>query len=238
MISHYFPSGISTFSGNIDYVIDLIFILAAAWFVILQGLVIYFAIRYRRRPGVKAAYITGESWRQFAFVLVPVALALVCDLGIDAAGSDTWEAVKGTLPPPALTVHVMAQQFSWKFTYPDEEGKFGTGHELVEDSLHVPAGQVVHVLLESKDVIHDFFVPDLRLKQDILPGRKITSWFNATKPGTYEIACSQLCGPAHFGMRGKIVVDTPSDYTNWLAAERAAQAKKAATDTSSTRGNG
>ncbi len=238
MISQTFLPGISTFSGSIDHVINLIFVLAVGWFIVLQGLVIYFAVRYRRRPGVKASFITGESWGQLAWVLVPVALALVCDLGIDAAGGDTWETVKGDLPPPAVTVHVMAQQFSWKFTYPGEDGKFGTGHDLVEDALHVPAGQVVHVVLESKDVIHDFFVPALRLKQDILPGRAITAWFNASEPGTYEIACSQLCGPAHFGMRGKVVVDTPNDFNTWLTAERAAQAKKAAADTSATRGNG
>jgi len=238
VISALFPPGISTFAGKIDYVIDLIFVLAAVWFVILQGAVIYFAARYRRRPGVKAAFVAGNSWKQLAWILVPAIVVLACDLGIDAAGSDTWLTVKGSAPPAAVTVQVTARQFSWQFTYPDANGAFGAGHDLAESALHVPAGQVVHVILQSSDVIHDFYVPDLRLKQDIVPGRKITAWFVATKPGTYEIACSQLCGPAHFGMRAELVVQTESDYAAWLKAERDAQNKKTASAAPATRGNG
>jgi cytochrome c oxidase subunit 2 len=97
--------------------------------------------------------------------------------------------------------------------------------------LHVPVSKVIRLELESEDVIHDFFVPDLRLKQDIIPGRTISAWFEATKPGTYEIACSQLCGPAHFGMRGELVVQTEADYEAWLKQERAAARTKAARST-------
>ncbi len=236
MISRLFPPNISTFGAEIDHVIDLIFLLVVVWFAIVQGLLIYFAIRYRRRPGVKATYVTGNSWKQLAWIMVPTVLVLICDLGIDAAGGDVWHEVKGSLPPPGVTVQVTAQQFSWQFTYPGPDGTFGTGHDLVGTTLHVPVGQVVHVVLQSKDVIHDFFVPELRLKQDIIPGRRITAWFAATKAGTYEIACSQLCGPAHFGMRGKLVVDTAQDYATWLATERAAQNKTAGATTG--HGNG
>jgi cytochrome c oxidase subunit II len=228
MISRLFPANISTYGGQIDHVIDLIFVVIAVWFVLAQSLLVYFAIHYRRKPGIKAAFYRGHTWRQLSWVLVPAMLVLACDLGIDAAGGATWETVKGSLPPAAVTVQVTGQQFSWQFTYPDANGQFGTGKDLVEDTMHVPVNQVIHVVLQSADVIHDFYVPDLRLKQDVVPGRKITAWFEATKTGEYETACSQLCGPAHFGMQARLVVQTAVDYAAWLSAERSAHGKKTA----------
>lgn len=228
MLSAWFPTSVSTYGGQIDYVINLIFYVTAFWFVLVTAVLLFFVIRYRRRAGVPAAFVQGETGREVAWILVPAFLVLVCDLGIDAAGGRAWEAVKGPPPPAALTVQVMGSQFVWKFTYPGPDGRFGAGNDLKEDSLHVPLGQVVRLELQSEDVIHDFFVPDMRLKQDVIPGRTITAWFQATKPGTYEIACSQLCGPAHFDMRGELVVQTESEYQAWLKQERAAASAKTA----------
>ena len=228
MISAWFPANVSTYGGQIDHVINLIFVIVAIWFVLAQGAIIYFAIRYRRKPGSKAYYVRGEGLRQGAWILVPALLVLVCDLAIDAAGGRAWETVKGSLPPPAMAVQVTGKQFAWLFTYPGADGRFDTGKTLTEDTLYVPVGQVVHIVLQSDDVIHDFFVPELRLKQDVVPGRKITAWFEVTKAGTYEIACSQLCGPAHFGMKTRLVAESPADYEKWLESERTAAEKKTA----------
>jgi cytochrome c oxidase subunit 2 len=101
--------------------------------------------------------------------------------------------------------------------YPGPDGKFGTQDDLeLENMLHVPVDKVVRVILTSKDVIHSFFVPVLRLKQDTLPGRKIDAWFEATKPGTYEIPCAELCGFGHSGMLGYLIVHTNEDYEAWV----------------------
>jgi cytochrome c oxidase subunit 2 len=238
VISAWFPANVSTYGGQIDHVIDLIFMIVAIWFVLAQGTIIYFAIRYRRKPGVKAQYVQGDNLKQGAWILVPALLVLVCDLSIDAAGGRAWETVKGSLPPPDMAIQVTGKQFAWLFTYPAADGRFDTGKNLTENSLHVPVGRVVHVVLQSDDVIHDFFVPELRLKQDIVPGRKITAWFEVTKAGTYEIACSQLCGPAHFGMKAQLVAESPADYQAWLKSERSAADKKTANLTIATPTNG
>ena len=82
--------------------------------------------------------------------------------------------------------------------------------------MTVPAGQVIRLLMTSKDVIHSFYVPQLRLRQDVIPGREIAAWFEATQPGKYEIACSQLCGNSHFAMKGILRVLSPEDYQQWV----------------------
>ena len=238
MISHLFLPSVSSYGGEIDSVIDLIFYLSAFWFLLLQVLLIYFAIRYRRRPGARATYVSGESPKQAAWILIPALLVLVCDLGIDAAGGHAWEIVKGAPPPAALTVRVTASQFVWQFTYPGPDGRFDAGSDLKESGLHVPIGAVVRLELRSEDVVHDFYVPQLRLKQDIVPGRKIIAWFEATKTGTYEIACSQLCGPAHFDMRGELTVQTQQDYESWLKKERSAANTKTAQSQAESLPNG
>ncbi len=236
MISKLFLPSVSTYGGEIDSVINLIFYLSAFWFLLLQGLLIYFAIRYRRRTGHRAQYIPGESLKQLAWILVPTVLVLACDFGIDIAGSHAWEIVKETPPPAELTVRVTASQFVWQFTYPGPDGRFDAGSDLKEDGLHVPVGKVVRLELRSDDVIHDFYVPQLRLKQDVVPGREIVAWFEATKTGSYEIACSQLCGPAHFDMRGELTVQTQQDYESWLKQERSAAKTAQSQDESRHRG--
>lgn len=225
MPASWFPPNVSTYGGQIDSVINLIFYLSAFWFVLFQSALVYFAIRYRRKPGMSAQFVRGESARQIiTWILVPAVLILACDLGIDAAGARAWDIVKRSMPPAAVTVHVTGSQFVWQFTYPGPDGRFGAGQDLKSDSLHVPVGKVVRLVLQSEDVIHDFFVPEFRLKQDAVPGRKIPAWFEATKVGTYEIACSQLCGPSHFNMRGELVVQSEADYNAWLKEQRAAAA--------------
>jgi cytochrome c oxidase subunit 2 len=113
---------------------------------------------------------------------------------------------------------VNGKQFNWDMTYPGPDGEWGTDDDLqLENQLHVPVNEVVHIRLTADDVIHSFFVPQLRLKQDALPGRFINMWFEATKPGTYEIPCAELCGFGHSGMLGYLTVHTEEDYAAWVS---------------------
>jgi cytochrome c oxidase subunit 2 len=115
-------------------------------------------------------------------------------------------------------VQVTAKQFNWQVTYPGADGKFGTADDkTLLDEMHVPANKVVHVHLRSQDVIHSFFVPQFRMKQDAVPGRAIMQWFEATKPGKYELPCAELCGFGHSGMKGWIYVHGAEDYKKWAA---------------------
>jgi len=213
----WFPENISTYGADVDRVFFLIYYIVSFWFVLTQVAIIYFIIRYRRRPGVPAVYVRGDRLRQLAWILVPAAIVLVLDLGIDAAGARVWDTVRIHLPAGDLHLDVTAKQFEWMVTYPGPDGKLGTADDFTLNSeLHVPRGRNIRVTLRSQDVVHSFFLPNTRLKQDAVPGRAIDVWFNVTKTGTYELACAELCGFGHYTMRGSFIVDTPEDYDRWV----------------------
>jgi cytochrome c oxidase subunit II len=218
MILGWLPKDISTFGPDIDSVISLIFYVVGAFFILAEAMLLAFVILYRRREGGRASFIQGESLRELAWVLVPVIIVIGFDVAIDVSAKPVWERVKMERPAAALTVKVAALQFGWEFTYPGPDGQFGTADDLLQsNTLTVPAGRVVGLIISSKDVIHSFYVPELRLKQDAVPGREIPAWFEATRPGKYEIACSQLCGISHFVMKGSLHVLTPEEYQQWIS---------------------
>ena len=135
-----------------------------------------------------------------------------------------------TMPDTDFVVQVTAKKFNWQVTYPGADGKFGTEDDkTLLDEMHVPVNKVVRVILKSQDVIHSFFVPQFRMKQDAVPGREIRQWFEATKPGKYEWPCAELCGFGHSGMRGWIYVHTPDEYSKWAAENLKAEAAAPAT---------
>jgi cytochrome c oxidase subunit 2 len=213
----WFPENVSTFGADVDGIFWLIFYITTVWFFITEGLIVYFIFRYRRRPGQKAVYAAGDTWPQLAWVLAPLALVIVLDLIIDLRGADVWAKVKLQRPPTDFVVHAVGKQFNWEFIYPGADGKFGSDDDLITDNeLHVPVGKPIHVVLKSKDVIHSFFLPHFRLKQDAMPGREIPLWFEATKIGQYEIPCAELCGFGHSGMKGLLVVHTAEEFHQWL----------------------
>ncbi len=218
----WFPEDISTYGPDIDRVFSLIYYIVGFWFVFTQVAIIAFLVRYRRRAHVPARPVRGERWRELAWILVPAAIVLVLDLGIDAAGARVWDAVKKDLPPGDVHLAITAKQFEWLVTYPGPDGKLGTADDFtVNSQLHVPQGKNVRVTLRSQDVVHSFFLPNVRLKQDAVPGRSIDLWFNATKAGSYELACAELCGFGHYTMRGVFVVESPEAYAAWVAQHAA-----------------
>lgn len=218
-MNHWFPENISTFGADIDGVFFLIYYIVGFWFVLTLAAILYFGGRYRRRAGRRAVYIRGDRWRELSWILIPSAIILVLDLGIDAAGARVWETVKTRLPAGDVHLNVTGKQFEWLVTYPGADAKLGTPDDFtVNSELHVPAGQDIRITLRSQDVLHSFFLPNVRLKQDAVPGRAIDVWFKVTKPGEYELACAELCGFGHYVMRGKFIVHTPEEYAQWTRA--------------------
>jgi cytochrome c oxidase subunit 2 len=214
----WFPENVSTYGGSIDSLFSLIFYITSGAFILTQGTLLYFLIRYRRRDGRKAAYIHGDRPREAAWTMVPLLIVLALDVWIDYRGAETWAMVKGRAPASEIQVRITSKQFNWEVLYPGPDGRFGTADDLqLENELHVPVNKVVQVGLRSKDVIHSFFLPNLRLKQDCLPGREIQAWFEATKPGRYELPCAELCGFGHSGMRGWLTVHPDTEYTRWVS---------------------
>ena len=213
----WLPKNVSTFGGDIDSILYLIYYVVAIWFVLTYAAIFYCLIRYRRRPGQKARYMEGNTLRQYGWILGLGVVVFLLDIGIDVRGEQVWQKVKGQLPKPGVQLQVTGKQFVWEVVYPGPDGFFDTSDDhRIKNELHVPVNQVVHVKLMAEDVIHSFFLPHLRLKQDAMPGHAVTVWFEATEPGVYPLPCAELCGSGHTGMLGQLTVHTPEDYEAWV----------------------
>ncbi|MFQ5750677.1 MAG: cytochrome c oxidase subunit II [bacterium] len=209
----WLPQNVSTYGGEIDKIFYVIYYITTTVFFLVAASMIYFLIKYRYKEGRKAKYSHGNNtleiiWTSATFIAM-IVLAL--------ASKPLWSKIKQDVPPTDIVVQVTGKQFNWEILYPGPDKIFGTEDDFqIDNQLHVPEDKVVQVILKSKDVIHSFFVPALRLKQDALPGREIVVWFEATEPGKYEIPCAELCGFGHSGMLGYLIVHTAAEYEAWV----------------------
>jgi len=207
------PANVSTFGGDIDRLYHLILYITAITFFIVQGLLVFFLWRYRAGASSRAHYTHGNTRLEVLWTAVPTVIVVM--LGF--MSKNLWAHIKRDVPPADITIRVTGKQFNWEILYPGPDGKFGTDDDYqVDNDMRVPVNKKVHVLLHSNDVIHSFFVPQARLKQDTLPGREIRAWFEITRPGVYEIPCAELCGFGHSGMKGQLTVYSDADYQKWL----------------------
>jgi len=197
------PARASTGAGNVDALYIFLVLLAGFMSVAVFTMIVVFALRYHRRHGVEAEQIEGSTALEITWSVIPLGIFMVIF---------AWGAViyfKERTPPRGATeVYVVAKQWMWKLEH--EEGQ----REINE--LHVPVGRDVKLIMTSQDVIHSFYIPAFRIKQDVLPGRYTTLWFRATKPGVYHLFCAEYCGTQHSGMIGQIVVMEPAQYEAWL----------------------
>jgi cytochrome c oxidase subunit 2 len=217
MIEQFVPSG-STYANDIDFVFILIFWVVGFWFLLSEGVFFWLILRFRKKDGVKAEYITGEVQSQKRWITYPHLLVLVCDVFILAAAVKVWYDVKQDLPPAQQTVRVVGQQWAWSFVHPGADGELDTADDIkTVDDLHLEIDTLYHYKLEARDVLHSFSVPIFRLKQDAIPGRVITGWFEPTLAGTYDIQCAEICGIGHGVMGGRVVIETPEEHAAWIA---------------------
>ena len=216
---NYLPENISTFGADLDGLTILITVLATVWFFAAFLTMSWFLIAYRKKAGQKAEYINGDSFSQYKWILIILIFVVASDLYIDIVTVNVWNKIKIHLPQQeqSVRVEINAYQWAWKFRYPGADGKLGTDDDLKSfTEMHVPVNKDVLFDLTAKDVLHSFWVKELRLKQDALPGRTIQGWFNATKTGKYEIMCAEICGINHTAMKGYLVVDSEEDYAKFL----------------------
>ena len=216
----WLPEDVSTFGGEIDSLFYLIYYITAVTFILVTVLMIVFLIVYRQREGQRATYTHGNTTLEIIWTIIPAAILIV----LSFMSVSTWAKVKRHAPDSDFELQVTAKQFNWEVVYPGADRQFGTSDDVKFDNdLHVPVNKIVRVHLGSRDVIHSFFLPNLRLKQDAVPGRTILVWFEATKPGKYELPCAELCGFGHSGMKGWLYVHTPEEYAKWAAENLAAK---------------
>ena len=224
----------STFSGDIDQLVLWITLLTGFWFFAAEGMFFWLMWRFRARSGVKSQYITGKEPHLKRWINIPHIFILIFDVIIIVMAVRVWVKVKQTMPPADDTVRIVSKQWVWTFQHSGTDGQLDTADDVwTSDTLHVAEGKTYHFLLESKDVLHSFFVPVFRLKQDAIPGRTISGWFKPTKTGTYDILCAEICGMGHGIMGGRIVIESPEQHAAWVS-QHSAVADAAATASDST----
>ena len=177
-------------------------------FVLVGGFLLYSAIRFRERPGDPDPPQThGSTKLELGWTIVPILIVL----GIAGYTLYKLPNVDDT-PNDAMKVHVLAQQFAWSFEYPDGVKPKSTA----ANTLFVPAGKAVELEINSKDVIHDWWVPELGQKVDAIPGKTTTTWFKPAEPGTYEGQCAEFCGPGHATMTITVKVLSEEKYNQMM----------------------
>lgn len=232
------PADISLHGRLVDQQMSETMIEAGICFLAAQLLLGFFIWRYSNRPSTaKIKSLPGGARGMVVVALVVVGLEVMA-LGV--FGTRAWGAIYFTPPSPdALQVQVQAEQFAYYFRYPGPDGKFGPIHpekidetaqnyfgldtadpdsrdDIVTSELAVPVNREVHLLMRSKDVGHSFFVRELRIQQDFVPGLDLSIHFTPTKVGKYEIVCTQLCGLGHYSMKAYLEVMSQEDFDRWL----------------------
>ena len=238
------PVAASAHAAEVDHIMVLVHWLMLVLFVGWGGFFVYVLFRFRSRRNPQASY-AGARGR---FASVVEAGVLVAEIVLLAFFSIPFWSTNVDARPPhhdSVEVRVVAEQFSWNFHYPGADRMFGrTSITLVDpenplgldrrdpaakddittiNQLHLPVGRTAVVHLSSKDVIHSLGMPEMRVKQDAIPGIVQPVWFTPTQTGRWEIACSQLCGLAHYRMKAFYTIQTPEQFQAWLDEELAAQ---------------
>ncbi len=250
------PPIASAHGAEIDQMIGVIHWLMLVLFVGWGIFYAYALIRFRRGRHSQANYAGVKSHMS---TYLEVGVAIFEAVLIIAFAVPLWAKRVNAFPPEgdATTVRVVAQQFAWNIHYPGADGKFGrTDVSLVNEEsnpvgldrsdpngkddivtnnqLHLPVDKPVIVYLSSKDVVHSFNLPVMRIKQDVIPGQVIPVWFVPTHAGEYEIACAQLCGLGHYRMRGYLTIQTQEEYEAWLKEQASYLEESASSEQSAT----
>ena len=234
---YWAPPNFTTGGAQIDSILNFIFWLTLLVFIAVQAVFIFYLVKYRRRKGQPAYYCHGNNVLEIVWTSIPVLIFL----GLAIYSNRLWAELHSDPPPNALQVNVSAFQFGWDFRYPGADGKlgsvevdkisndnkFGVGEadeagkdDFTSTELVIPYGRPIHIILNSRDVIHSFYVPFFRLYQDAVPGRTISwVWFKVERPGNFELACSQLCGTGHYNMKAPIRVVSQEEYDKWFAGK-------------------
>jgi cytochrome c oxidase subunit 2 len=199
----WLPRRGSDFASQVDFNFGLVYWISVFFFALVTFLMVFFAVRYRQRPGHEPEKSTSHNTPlEVLWSVIPTLIVIVL----------FWSGYKTYLnmtvaPQNAYEVLVTGQKWNWLFTYPNG---------YIDSQLHVPVDTPVKLTMTSEDVIHSFFVPDFRIKRDVIPGRYTRLWFTAIETGDYDILCTEYCGTNHWNMLSKLVVHERAEFDSWL----------------------
>ena len=212
-----FPDIVSTYGQEIDDLFYLIFVLTTIAFVITLIAILIPLFQKRER----ATHFTGDKWTHMKWIAIPVVILAIADFAIVYVEHGTWTKIEQQIPEKEVHIGIIGRQWNWIFVYPGPDNKLWTSDDKIVDQqdseLHVPVNKKIVMDLRAKDVLHSVSVPVLRFKQDVIPGRTITRWFEAIKPGKYEMQCAEICGLLHSRMRNFLVVEDEESYKKFTA---------------------
>lgn len=210
----WLPKDISEHGRTIDHLFYFILWLTGVVFVITEGVMFWFMWRYEAKTSVQPAKFThGSHSLEVVWTILPAATLLF----IAIYQMNAWADSKMRKPKMDATVEVDARQFEWRLRYPGRDNVIGTRDDvfLVND-LHLPVNEEILIELNSMDVLHSFFLPNMCVKQDAVPGMMIPVWFRGTTVGIYDLVCAELCGWGHYKMKGRLTVQSREEYDKWL----------------------
>jgi cytochrome c oxidase subunit 2 len=210
------PQQASTLAGRVDLLMMFVLGIAVFFAALIAALILFFAIKYHHRTDADR---TDPPTQNLTIELIWTAIPLGIVLVLFVWGGQLFVQMRQP-PANAIEMYVIAKQWMWKMQHPEGPREI--------NELHVPVGYPVKLVMTSQDVIHSFFVPAFRVKQDVLPGRYTDIWFQATRTGEYHLFCAQYCGTSHSAMIGKIIAMTPADYGRWLGGGTEAAAPPSA----------
>jgi cytochrome c oxidase subunit II len=201
----FFPQQASVQAGQVDAVYFFLLAVTAFFSLLIAGLIVLFAIKYRRKNDDEVGYaIHGSLALEMLWTIIPLGIVMVMFGWGAKVFFDLYR-----VPAGAMEIFVVGKQWMWKIQHADGQREI--------NELHVPVGRPVKLIMGSEDVIHSFYIPAFRVKADVIPGRYNTMWFEATKPGRYHLFCAEYCGTKHSGMIGSVVAMEPADYQAWLS---------------------
>ncbi len=214
------PPTVSTYGPALDHMYYVILWITGIVFFATEITLLVFMVKYRHKEGRKAEYIHGSNKAEVVWTAIPFVIVM----GLAFYSKGLWDEIRDPdrIPADAYPIHVMGAQFEWTATYAGADGQFGTSDDFTSlNALHMAVDQPVVVQLEAEDVIHSFFLPQFRVKQDAVPGMTIPVWFEATRTGEFTLACAELCGLGHYRMGGTVIVHSQADFQDWLAEQQA-----------------
>ena len=236
---HWLPSNINQDGAVIDSLFMFILYLTGVIFIGTGIALFWYLWKYdAERTTEPVKFVHGSHMLEVVWSILPAATLLFIAIyqmnawadtkmrrPITSVGPDEIEGTKDDVFKPPLA-EVSGYQFGWRIRYPGVDGELHTSDDIVlTNDLHVPVNEEVTLAIRSDDVLHSFFLPNLRVKQDVVPGMKQYVWFKANRTGSYDIVCAELCGWGHYKMKGRITVDTKEEFEEWMATQTALQTK-------------
>jgi cytochrome c oxidase subunit II len=220
--NHWFPKDISEHGRVIDQLFMFILWLTGILFIATEGALFYFAWKYDSRSNPQPAKFShGSHTLEVVWTILPAVTLLF----IAIYQMNAWADAKMRKPDIPVTAEITGRQFNWDARYPGKDGVLHTPDDIirVDGEIHFPANEEILLIITSKDVLHSFFLPNLRMKQDVVPGMDQYMWFKARETAVVDIVCAELCGWGHYKMSGRATFEPREDFNKWLDQKYAEQ---------------